>query len=379
MDFWPANGHDFAVKLRMLDLLQSTCGTGRLRLGETSEIKTVPFSGKFSEVRCRDFCGLKDCPVKEANVTAADCTACYSKEVVQGELVSETGERYPITDGIPRLLSRSTNDFLQKNKRSFSLEWKYSRPEERNWGQDIEFRKRLFLQAFGTDPDSLRGKLILDAGCGSGLLAMEMAGSFGMEVVALDLATGIETASKTNQSPFVHFIQASVLELPLKDHIFDFVYCAGVLIHLPDTKAAFDLLPRVLKPAGRCFIWVYHPVEKHDRTSDRVRETVYQWVRSRISSRLPIAAQECIYLCLVIPFVIKRALTRLFGKTGEDRTWREKMQNFIDTFSPTYVNRHTEEEVLAWYRRGGFANCAVAYKERYGFGVRGDLQDAHSQ
>jgi hypothetical protein len=60
-------------------------------------------------------------------------------------------------------------------------------------------------------------------------------------------------------------------------------------------------------------------------------------------------------------------------KPADDRTWHEKMQNFIDTFSPVYVNRHTEEEVLGWFRESGFTNPVVAYEERYGFGVRGVL------
>ena len=202
---------------------------------------------------------------------------------------------------------------------------------------------------------------------------MAVGNSYGMEVIALDLATGIERAYESNTNPDVHFVQGSVLELPFKDKVFDYVYCAGVLIHLPDTKSAFSLLPRVLKLGGRCFIWVYRTVESHHRRGDRVRETLYQWIRSRITSRLPIGIQEVLYRGLVIPFVIRRMLSQLVKKPADDRTWHEKMQNLIDTFSPVHVNRHTEEEVLSWFGENGFARSVIAYQERYGFGVRGDL------
>ena len=121
------------------------------------------------------------------------------------------------------------------------------------------------------------------------------------------------------------------------------------------------------------FIWVYHPISMHGKTSDRIREKTYQWIRSRITSRLPIKLQELLYLCLVVPFVLRRRLISLFKKPTDKRNWREKMQNLIDTFSPPYVNRHTEQEILTWYRDTGFSDCSISYRERYGFGARADF------
>jgi predicted RNA methylase len=76
---------------------------------------------------------------------------------------------------------------------------------ERNWGQDISFRKDLFLRGMDSNARQLNGKLIPDAGCGSGELFIEMAKNLGLEVVAVDLAFGIEKAYRCNDSPFVHF------------------------------------------------------------------------------------------------------------------------------------------------------------------------------
>jgi ubiquinone/menaquinone biosynthesis C-methylase UbiE/uncharacterized protein YbaR (Trm112 family) len=361
------------MKHRVVELLKSVPDGSPLRLARITGMKTVPFSEQLSQVKCHRFCALKNCAVKEAVVTPADCAQCYTKEIIDGELISDTGKTYPIVNGIPRLLSDETKQFMAKNKKSFSLEWKYFRFGERNWGQDIEFRKQLFVRGMGVEPASLGGKLMFDAGCGSGLLSMEVASTLGMEVLALDLASGIEKAFERNTCPFVYFVQGSVLEPPVQDRSVDYIYCAGVLIHLPDTRQAFRLLPRCLKLGGRYFVWIYRPIATHERVGDRIREHIYHWVRTNITSRLPIAIQEGLYLCLVVPFILQQRLRNLVRKSPNTRTWREKMQNFVDGLSPMHVNRHTEQEVLDWYHECGFRDAVVAYSERYGFGFRGDL------
>jgi ubiquinone/menaquinone biosynthesis C-methylase UbiE/uncharacterized protein YbaR (Trm112 family) len=364
------------MKYRLLDLLQAVEDGSQLRVAALREVKTVSFKETLHKVACSRFCAYRNAPVDKVNLTPRDCQRCYAREIIDGDLVSGSGVHYRVKDGIPRLLSASSAEFLQKNKKSFSLEWKYFRFGERNWGMDIESRKKLFLEAMGKPAAELRGKLMLDAGCGSGLLSMEIANSFGMEVVAMDLSTGIERAYRTNTNPFVHYVQASVLEPPVAPRAVDFIYCAGVLLTLPYTRRAFGCLPRCLKIGGRYFVWLYHPLERHRATGDYGNEVVYEWLRSRITSRLPIRLQEAFYLCLLVPYFLKRALLNPFRTRKEDRTWREKMQNFVDTMSPIHANRFTEDQVLRWYRESDFPDAVVAYIDRYGIGYRGDLAAA---
>jgi ubiquinone/menaquinone biosynthesis C-methylase UbiE/uncharacterized protein YbaR (Trm112 family) len=359
------------MKYRLVDLIQPLTEQSQLRAKVTKQIE-VRFDGVITEVKCKKFCALKNGGIGEVSVTPADCRKCYSHEIIEGELISDGGSTYPITKGIPRLLPLEMEGFLAKNQATFSLEWKMFKFGERNWGQDIAFRKLLFLKGMGVTPQKLKDKLILDAGCGSGLLSMEMAASFGMEVIALDLAHGIQQAYEKSQNPFLYFVQGSVLTPPVQSNRCDYIYCAGVLIALRDTRAGFRSLARCLKPGGRYFIWVYHPIDKTHHPKDLLKMRFYNWIRSRITSRLPIRLQHAIYLTMIIPFIVKREASNLVKKNRDTRTWREKMQAFVDMFSPVYQNRHSEEEILEWFSAEGFVDYAIGYQEEYGFSARGD-------
>ncbi len=186
--------------------------------------RKVPFSDSLTKVKCSHYCGLRNCLIKAGAVSPQDCNECFTREVIEGELVSAVGERHPIVNGIPRIFSGAMQDFLEKNKETFSLEWKMFKFGERNWGQDLEFRKQLFIKGMGVSREDLQGKVIFDAGCGSGLLSKALADSFGMEVIAQDLATGIEQAFERNTNPYVYFVQGSVLEPPVRDEAADFIY-----------------------------------------------------------------------------------------------------------------------------------------------------------
>jgi ubiquinone/menaquinone biosynthesis C-methylase UbiE/uncharacterized protein YbaR (Trm112 family) len=358
------------MKHRLIDLLRCSCGSSDLQI-EGAVAERVPFAGTLTNVRCRERCSFRRAAVGDGSVTPSDCMECFGQEIVGGTIRCRCGRGWPIMQGIPRFLPDHMATDFEKTQETFSYEWRMFRFGERNWGQDIEHRKELFVKAMGADPERLRGKLILDAGCGSGLLSMEMAKSFGMEVVALDLSFGVEKAYANNKSPYVHFLQGSVLDLPLQDGVVDYLYCAGVLVHLPDTEAGFRAIAPVAKPGGRCFVWVYHPITSQFHSRDLTKMRIYGWIRRAITARLPIRIQYALYLSMMPAFLAKQWLKEMLGVQTDRRTWREKMQALFDFFSPVYQNRHTPEEVMRWYAEQGFAEVEVAYRGRWGFGVRG--------
>jgi ubiquinone/menaquinone biosynthesis C-methylase UbiE len=360
------------MKHRLLDFLRcNNCGRDGLRL-VNAVTREISFKHELDHVKCQNFCAFKQIAVSGSTIKPRDCVSCYGQEIVEGKLTCECGKEYPIVAGIPRFLPARLASNFESIQKTFSSEWKMFRFGERNWGQDIDYRKNMFLEGIGATPESLKGGVILDAGCGSGLLSMEMAKSFGMEVIALDLAFGIEKAYEYNDSPFVHFVQGSVLELPLKRHAVDYVYCAGVLVALPDTREGFLSVIGPLKKGGRCFMWVYHPIDKKYHPGDYTKMVAYNWIRRNVTSRLPIGIQYSGYLATMPIFLLKQKIDLLTGKKRDAMTWREKMQALFDMFSPIYQNRHTHEEVIGWFQKQGFSNVHVADAGNYGFGVKGD-------
>jgi len=95
----------------------------------------------------------------------------------------------------------------------------------------------------------LGGRRVLDAGCGGGLVARELAAA-GAEVVGVDRSRGslgvARRAAGTRFAP----AQGRLERLPFAAGAFDAVVAADVLEHLPDLPAAVAELARVLAPGG---------------------------------------------------------------------------------------------------------------------------------
>ena len=88
---------------------------------------------------------------------------------------------YPIINGIPRFAA--TDAYT----RSFSYQWNVHRMTQvDSLAGHEESRKAFLLKTSFTDAE-LKGKLVMDVGCGTGRY-MEIAASMGAEVIGVDLS-----------------------------------------------------------------------------------------------------------------------------------------------------------------------------------------------
>ena len=87
---------------------------------------------------------------------------------------------------------------------------------------------------------------------------------------------------------------------------------------------------------------------------------------------MPIKVQQTLYMTMIPLYFVKRVLNKLLGRSLNQMTWREKMQDLTDFFSVRYQHRFAEREIVEWFRELNCANVTVAYQEKHGFGVRGD-------
>lgn len=107
-----------------------------------------------------------------------------------------------------------------------------------------------------------RGKRVLDIGCGIGGPALEIARTFGANVVGIDLEAPLidrakRAAERHGLSDRCTFQTVEIGPLPFADRSFDIVVTAGAITQTTDKEAVFTDCFRVLRPGGHlsCYDW----------------------------------------------------------------------------------------------------------------------------
>jgi SAM-dependent methyltransferase len=242
-----------------------------------------------------------------------------------------------------------------RTKSTYGLQWnrfRIIRPDE----DRVTFFNRARLGEL-----ELRGRTVLDAGCGMGRYLRIVAESKPRLVVGLDLSLAVVAARELTESlAAVAIVRGDLLRLPFAAGSFDQIYSLGVIDHTPDPRAVFLGLARLLKPGGRIAIWVY-PRQRP------VIERIMDFQRA-ISTRLPVGMLE--------------VLCRLSSPVGELKRrmmasrWRPverlgvalhlatigvsmhpdpevRVCDTLDWYAPRYLSRHTVEEVKSWFEQAG--------------------------
>ena len=129
------------------------------------------------------------------------------------------------------------------------------------WDPDSEFRPLHQINplrlAWIDELASLRGKTVLDVGCGGGILSESMAARAAH-------VTGIDLAAKPLGVARLHALEAGVHNLDYREiatealaveapGTFDVVTCMEMLEHVPDPSAVIQACSRLVKPGG----WVF--------------------------------------------------------------------------------------------------------------------------
>lgn len=186
---------------------------------------------------------------------ALDCRAtehAESGEIMAGALsCRECGREYPITNGIPRFVPQDNY------ASSFGYQWNRFRLEQLDSFNGTGLSAKRFYSETDWTNEWMKGKWVLDAGCGAGRF-LDVASTGGGEVVGIDISNAVD-AARANLSgrSNIHFVQASIYELPFRNEAFDGCYCIGVIQHTPDPAKAMRSLPRILKTGGRIVVTIY--------------------------------------------------------------------------------------------------------------------------
>jgi SAM-dependent methyltransferase len=296
----------------------------------------------------------------------------------EGRLICDgCGAGYPVTRGIPRLVPRMSD---ARTAESFGFEWTtvdVTDPEEdvvtffRKTGLDPRIYQRLPAKeryyattrdlSFTPDGSSLRGKLVLDAGCGMGRY-LNVAKAYGCELVGMDFSRSVERAAAMASScPTMHIVQGDLMAPPFRPGTFNFIYSIGVLHHTPDPPASFESLAPLCRPGGELVVYVYPP----SFWLDPVRGAVLRALRA-VTVRLP--HRVLLRLCerLAAPLgslqmrLAERPVAKFLGAplflvtVPRHRKRGVMIGDTFDTYSARYIRTYTEEDVRRWFRSAGF-------------------------
>ncbi|MGI8733557.1 MAG: methyltransferase domain-containing protein [Pyrinomonadaceae bacterium] len=322
-------------------------------------------------------------------------------EISSGVLHCAAGSHwFPIVRGIPRLLPDSIQEhwptiqeltpdpapeslrplvesvnatqsvnYHQQTRENFSHEWDYHELGGKTWGMQLSDRVQwFFLEPLHIPREELRGKVMLDAGCGNGSQSVAYT-ALGLEVIAVDLSSGLEKGYAYRRlhagadPARVHFVQADLQHPPLAPNSLDIIHSAGVLHHTPDTLTTFRALRPLLRPGGTFYVWLY----KYEKWVTPIVNSI-----RAVSTKIPPAAFARIADLMALPFIgFCKTVNALNIREYPKLSRREAALALMDIFGAPYAYYHSFDEVLGWYKAAGFSEVWPCDDGRRGFGVCG--------
>lgn len=222
-----------------------------------------------------------------AYLACPDCAGALTlivEQQDQAEIISGSfrcagcGAVFPIRSGVPRFADLANDSAQRETAANFGAQWL-------EFDHVAQHHQQQFLDWIApVTPDFVRGKTVLEGGCGKGRHTRAVAEWGARAIIGVDLSDAVEAAWRnTRDLTNAHVIQADIYRLPLQ-RTFDYAFSVGVLHHLPDPRAGFASLRNHVRPGGAISAWVY------GRENNGWIVHLVNPLRERITSRLSMRA-----------------------------------------------------------------------------------------
>ena len=288
---------------------------------------------------------------------------------VEAGSISVSGKRYPVLNDVIILLDPA--QYPDSVKRRLSLRDSGEAVKPREFAEDIqdsfgrewrsfpdilpehgkEFKEYFDLIA----PGALQGKRVCDLGCGIGRWSYFLRDQV-RELVLVDFSEAIFVA-KENLKDAGHclFFMADLQRLPFRDGFADFLFCLGVLHHLPTD--ALQAVRALKKYAPEILIFIYYALDN--------RPFYFRWLLPLVTAARSILARikspgfrsvfswlgaVFLYLPLVglgwllKPLGLSRQVPLYEGYRG--KSLKRIRQDVYDRFFTRLEQRFTKKEIL---------------------------------
>ncbi len=302
------------------------------------------------------------CPLCQGNLVADTEPPAPDGHILNGVLVCGCGERYPIRDGVPRLLA-DIDDRAPQSEPDL--------PTERfavRWGVAGAMRARYEQQFLDwvtpLTPRDFTNRTVLEAGACDGTHT-RLAARYGPRaLVALEPGPAVDFAfAATRHLKHAHVVQGN-LERPPVGRAFDIALSVGALHFLAEPEEAFRAITSRVAPGGRVAVWV----QGHESNEFLVR--LVDPVRRRITSRLP---RPLLYWTSLPPAVALTAAIQAYrlrplaehlplGDYLSSISWytlRDIHQLVFRELAASVTHYLREENIRAWFEEADFEGIRI--------------------
>lgn len=274
-------------------------------------------------------------------------------------LLSADGSQLTLADGEAARIVNHVPRFVPHDHYagSFSFQWDAYQATQLDSAQNSTLTMDEVYDKASLTPELVKGKVLLDAGVGTGRHS-EVFAQWGAEVVGIDLSTSVDVAyGNLRRFENAVVLQANIGNLPFKPNSFDIISSIGVLHHTPDTKEYTSKLVPLLKDGGMLTIWLYSlkfsrrkrwiPMTStlpHDAFHDWC-EWIVQWQRDQPEN----------------PWF--RAASTLMPFRSDHPTFERAVLAVFDGYTPVYHGVHAPDEVVQWFEEFGLTDIKLGATE----------------
>ncbi len=258
-------------------------------------------------------------------------------------------EKYTIPEGTPK----PSEQFVLK---SFSKEWLEYEYDGVVWGWSYEDREKTMLTEIGFESGEISGVKFLEIGCGLGITTHFAEKNYQADAVGVDLSSAVlKACDHFRNNPFLHFVQATLFQLPLQKNYFDLIYSHGVLHHTFSTREAFQSITPFCNRDGWLYLWVYGrsgQTESWDRKLGHYAETILR----PVLTRMPPVIVTTTLVPIALGYILLNYILRRNNPTLQHYNFNRAIHAARDRFTPRFAFRHSYSEVEGWFERLGFKN-----------------------
>ncbi len=225
--------------------------------------------------------------------------------------------------------------------------------------------------------EELRGKSVLEAGCGGGQHTAMMA-RFAESITAVDLNT-VELARERNKdSRNIRFVEADIAQMNL-GRSFDVVISIGVVHHTDDPDATVRNLLKHVSPGGRLVLWVYS--REGNSLVEYVVEPIRKLVLRHLSRPTLYLLSKAITAAMVAPvysvYFLPLSFLPYYEYFGNFRrlSFDRNVLNVFDKLNAPQVQLISKERAQRWLRFAPFEETHLSPYRAVSWRVSARLAD----